>query len=159
MKDGPLEVKETRFGFIWGNVHVERIGVEDGRAGIYIADGQGNGLEIHVPLKGGPLRVFKNWQEIDMTLADLKYARDSWTAVDRKLSDTEASLTQERQTNMKLREALEGIVSGLDFTPTMGGRLGDGTDPGKWYAYLNGLYTVIRARIGALSTPQPSADE
>lgn len=37
--DGPFEVEWTRFGFIWGPIHVERIGDTDQkRVGVYITD-------------------------------------------------------------------------------------------------------------------------
>lgn len=64
-KDGPYEVEWTRYGFIWGPVHVERIGIENGAAGFYLTDGQGNGIEVHVPVDGhGPARAFRDWREL-----------------------------------------------------------------------------------------------
>lgn len=60
--DGLLPIEETRFGFIWGHLVVERVAVNpDGSAVVFVAGTEGaKGVEIRVSPKGRSVRVFRS---------------------------------------------------------------------------------------------------
>ena len=58
--DGPFEVEWTRFGFIWGPLHVERIGDTDTkRVGIYVTNAKGESVTYTCTEDGTEVQVSK----------------------------------------------------------------------------------------------------
>ena len=63
--DGPFEVEWTRFGFIWGPIHVERTGdSEQGRIGVYVTNGDRASVHYTVDEDGShpSYEVFRDWE-------------------------------------------------------------------------------------------------